>query len=1156
MTAAAPATPPAARDAIAVVGMSFRLPGADTPEEFWHTIRTGADRIRRFTDAELDAAGVPEEQYRSGEFVGASGTLENIAGFDPAFFGMSANEARITDPQQRLFLECVHHALENAGYAGGEDGEDGDDEKGGQGGQGRQGGGGRHGIGVYASTGYHLYTLQTYLQNNVLPAGVADWVAGLQVTVGNFTDFTANRASHRLGLTGPAVNVQTACSSSLTALTLAAQAVALGECDIAVAGATALHVPQILGYQYVKGSILSKSGYLRPFDADADGTVGGTGVVAVVLKRLDRAVADGDHIHGVIRGWGVNNDGADKRAFTAPSADGQRRAIRRALKRAGVDAGTVGYLETHGTGTFKGDPIEFEGATAAFRADTDRTGYCALGSVKANIGHLDVCSGLASLVKALLVLRHQVIPPMANFRRPNPALDLAASPFYIPDSPRPWPRGATPRRACVSSFGVGGTNVHVVLEEAPEPVLRPADALPPPGVLVVAGHTEAALAENALALRDHLRAHPDTHAADLVTTLALGRAHRRRRLAVRGDTVAALTAGLDAWLADPKPGAAATDGLGTGFLFTGQGALHRGTARLLHERFPVVREVLDDCERQYAALTGGDSLLAPLLGTEHGTAHGPEREPGAEPDWPTDVAQPALFALQSALVRLWKTAGITPAVVAGHSVGEYAALHAAGALSLADGLRLTARRGALMRRLCAPGGMLAVPVELSAALDLAAEVPGVELAATNGPRSQVLAGPDAAVESLVALLAERGIPAQRLAVRHAFHTALLDPALDGLRELCAEVDLTPCEVPFVSGLDGRTRPPGWAPDADYVVRQAREPVRFADALRELGTSHADAGTLLELGPHSTLSGHARRALPDRAVHPTLWRGAGLGPLWDAAAGLYRAGAPVDWRAFMGGAGRRIPLPGYRFQHKDYWTGPENHLPRPAQPARDGAEVAAEVAQDEAAVERVLQHIIKVTAKHLSYDTSEIAEDASFFDLGADSLQMIGVLRELEEEHRVKVSMRELFEEAGSAKGLALIIVGKMGGGAPHAAPATAVAPAPTPVPPSVPAPAPASAPTPAPAPAPPVPEPVTPAVAPAPAPAPTFRDPTQIAAPAPVAPPGPAAEYATRREVEDLVRQVHQLSQMQLQLMGQLSQLLAAQTAQTAQATRAPGENR
>ncbi|MFD4632555.1 type I polyketide synthase [Streptomyces sp. NPDC058284] len=1140
------------RDAVAVVGMSFRLPGADTREEFWRTIRDGADRIRRFTDAELAAAGIPEERYRAEEFVGASGILDGIAGFDAGFFGMSAHEARITDPQHRLFLECVHHALEDAGYAGGGKG----------GGQGGAEAGAD--VGVYASTGYHLYSLQSYLQNNVLRGGIADWVAGLQVTIGNFADFTANRAAYRLGLTGPAVNVQTACSSSLTAVQLAAQSVVGGDCDIAVAGATALHVPQVLGYQYVKGSILSKSGYLRPFDADADGTVGGTGVVAVVLKRLDLAVADGDHIHGVIRGWGVNNDGADKKAFSAPSAAGQRDAIRRALRRAGVDAGTVGYLETHGTGTFKGDPIEFEGATAAFRADTDRTGYCALGSVKANIGHLDVCSGLASLVKTLLVLRHGVIPPMANFRRPNPALDLAASPFYIPEAARPWPTGEVPRRACVSSFGVGGTNVHVVLEEAPEPAPRPADAPPPPGVLVLSGHTEAALADNAGALRDHLRAHPGTHPADLVTTLALGRAHRRHRLAVRGDTVAALTGALDDWLAQQPPSRAG--GAGAGFLFTGQGSLHRGAARALHERFPVVREVLDACERQFAELSGGGSLLGPLLGPPHGPG-------GGEPVWDTEVAQPALFALQCALVRLWREAGIEPGVVAGHSVGELGALYAAGALSAEDGLRLAAGRGRLMRRRCAPGAMVAVPTRVREAQELAAEVPGVELAVTNGERSQVLAGPAAAMERLDVILAERGVHARELPVRHAFHTALMDPVLDGLRELVADIGPRPVRVPFVSGLDGRTRPAGWAPDADYFVRQTRDPVRFADVLHEVGASSYDGvGALVEIGPHTTLSGLARRAVPGRAAHPSLRRGAGLEPLWDAVAGLYRAGAPVDWRPFMGGAGRRIPLPGYRFQHKDYWTGPENHLPRSEQPvhvraARDGAEVA----QDEAAVERVLQHIIKVTAKHLSYDTSEIAEEASFFDLGADSLQMIGVLRELEEEHQVKVSMRELFEEAGSAKGLALVIVGKMGGGVASAAPEPEPEPGavPTPAAPTRSAPAPAaptrSAPAPAaptrsaaaptvPAAAPAPPAQLAPAVPPARDPAPVYGAPVPVSAQAPTAPvpaPAPApVEYATRREVEDLVRQVHQLSQMQLQLMGQLSQLLAAQTSQATQAVQ------
>ncbi|MEU1482427.1 beta-ketoacyl synthase N-terminal-like domain-containing protein [Streptomyces sp. NPDC005752] len=1121
MTAAPEAVPAPgsvpALEPVAVIGMSFRLPGADTPEDFWRTIHEGADRIRRFTEAELAAAGVTEAEYRADDFVGASGILEDIAGFDASFFGMSAHEARITDPQHRLFLECVHHALENAGYAGG---------------AGETGG---HEVGVYASTGYHLYSLQSYLQNNVLGQGVADWVAGLQVTIGNFTDFTANRAAYRLGLTGPAVNVQTACSSSLTAVYQAAQSVAYGECDIAVAGAAAVHVPQVLGYQYVKGSILSRSGRLRPFDADADGTVGGTGVAAVVLKRLDRALADGDHIHGVIRGWGANNDGADKRTFAAPSADGQRGAIRRALRRAGVDAGSIGYLETHGTGTLKGDPIEFEGATSAFRADTARTGYCALGSVKANIGHLDVLSGLAGMIKALLVLRHGVIPPMANFRRPNPALDLAASPFYIPDSARPWPRGDGPRRASVSSFGVGGTNVHVVLEEAPEPAPRPAGVPQPPGVLVVAGHTEAALADNALALRDHLRAHPGTRHADLVTTLALGRAHRRHRLAVRGDTVAALTVALEDRLADPRPDGGGTDEAGTGFLFTGQGSLYGGVARLLHERFPVVREVLDACERQYAGLSGGDSLLAPLLAADQG--------PGAEAPWPTELAQPALFALQCALVRLWRTAGITPRVVAGHSVGEYAALHAAGALSVEDGLRLTAGRGRLMRDHCAPGAMIAVPLEERAARELAAEVPGVELAVVNGPRSQVLAGGTAAVERLTALLSGRGIAARRLPVGHAFHTALMDPVSAGLHELCAEVELTPCVVPFVSTLDGRTRPAGWRPDPDHLVRQAREPVRFADALREIGTSHTATGTLLELGPHTTLSGLARREPAGRRVYPTLRRGAGLEPLWDAAAGLYRAGAPVRWRAFMDGTGRRIPLPGYRFQHKDYWTGPENHLSRPLRPARDGTEVA----QDEAAVGRVLKHIVEVTAKHLSYDTDEVAEDASFFDLGADSLQMIGVLRELEEEHRVKVSMRELFEKAETAKGLALVIVGKMGATEVTGTPGR-LEPAPEP---------PVREPVPEPLPEPPAQEAApgpTVYAAPAPEPAPAFREPapaTVSFVPAP-APPAPAAStgYATRQELEDLVRQVHQLTQMQLQLMGQLSQLLSAQTARAGQVDR------
>ncbi|MFJ8538970.1 type I polyketide synthase [Streptomyces sp. NPDC093591] len=1061
----------------AVIGMAFRLPGADTPEELWRIVRDGTDRITRFTHEELAAAGVPAEEYRAADFVGASGVLDDIAGFDAQHFAMSAREARLTDPQQRMFLECAQHALENAGYPDERDGTR---------------------VGVYASAGYHLYALQNHLLNNVLPSRPAtDWMTGMQITVGNYADFTATRVAHRLGLTGPAVNIQTGCSSSLVAVQSAVQSLLMGDCDIALVGATAVHVPRALGYRYVKGSILSKSGRLRAFDAGADGTVGGTGVLAVVLKRLTRAVADGDTIHGVIRGWGVNNDGADKTAFTAPSAQGQRAAIRQALRRAGVGADTIGYLETHGTGTLKGDPIEFAGAAGAYREDTDRTGYCALGSTKANIGHLDAASGLAGLVKTLLVLRHGVIPPMANFSEPNPRLDLDDSPFYIPTAARPWPESDVPRRAGLTSLGVGGTNVHLILEQAPDLAPR-TDAVAPADVLLVSASSEAALADNVRALRDRLRQPPAPHLADLVTTAALGRAHGRHRLAARGSTPAALADTLDAWLAGTA-GATVTTGTTpqegparVAFQFTGQGSQYPGMADHLHERFPAVREVLDACEQHYRALTG-DPLLA-----------GPFDD--------TDTAQPALFALQCALVRLWCDLGIEPYAVTGHSVGEYAALHAAGALSLDDGLRLTVERGRLMQRRCVPGAMAAAALDRGSALALAAEVPGLEVAVTNGERAQVLAGSVEAVDRACALLDERGTPGRRLTGTRAFHTALMEPMLEEFRKILDDVDLRPVRIPFVSALDGVTRPPGWTPDADHFVRHTREPVRFDEALRGIGAQRPDA--LLEIGPHTTLSGLARRALPEVRSLPSLRRGSGLGSLWGAAAGLHCAGADVGWRAVLAGTGgRRIPLPGYRFQHKDYWTGPEPTALSTGRSAREEAEVV----QQEAAVARVLHSIVEATARHLGEDPSEIVADASFFDLGADSLQMISVLRELEQAHQVKVTMRQLFEETGTPRRLARFIVARMpdATGTAPTEPTVDRAESAAPVSPRVTAPEPAPTPT--------------PASTPEPAP-----DATASAS---------APEYATREELEDLAHKIQQMSQIQLQMMSQLSQLLALQTA-------------
>lgn len=830
---------------VAVIGMAFRFPGAETPEEYWRIIRHGRTLIRRFTDTELAAAGVPAERYRRPDFVGAGAMLDDIAGFDAPFFRVSTREALITDPQQRIFLECAYHALENAGYP-------------------QESAGSR--IGVYASTGYHLYAMQTYLLNNALQDTEADnWLSRMETMVGNHPDFTATRAAFRLGLTGPAVNVQTACSSSLVAVQLAARSVLAGDCDIALAGAAALHVPKVLGYHYVKGSILSKSGQLRPFDAAADGTVGGMGVAAVVLKDLERAVADGDTVHGVIRGSGVANDGAAKTAYTAPSAEGQYAAIRRALTTAGSGADSIGYVEMHGTGTLKGDPVEFEAATSAFRQDTSRTAYCGIGSVKGNIGHLDVCAGIAGLIKVLLVLKHGVIPPVAGFSRANPALDVANSPFYIPRQASPWPRASAPRVAGLTSLGVGGTNVHLVVEEAPARKPRPR-RVPPAGLVLVSGRDDASLRANVQALRDHLRESPGTGMADLVTTTLSGRVHFPRRLAVQGQTPAEIADALGSWLgggrADKSAQAHATS-YRVAFIFSGQGVAREGMAAALHERFARVRATLRDFEHRYQD-SYGESLLGWLTA---------DRPAGTPPDTATE--QPALFALQHAITLLWRDAGVVPDVTAGHSVGEYAALCAAGAISAQDGLRLTAERGRLMRRRCPPGAMVAVASDRLTAERLAAQVAGVELAVVSGQERHVLAGPHAAIERLCAILTDRNISGERLPVAHAFHTSAMEDLLPEFRSLLLDVAFKPVTMPFISGLDGRLRQPGWTPDPDYFLRHTREPVRFDEVLRAL--RDGDFAALLEIGPKT-----------------------GPDAMSDAAARLHCAGADIDWQVLLEG----------------------------------------------------------------------------------------------------------------------------------------------------------------------------------------------------------------------------------------------------------------
>lgn len=1064
---------------VAVIGMAFRFPGADSEDELWDLVSSGRTAVRDFTDEELEAAGIAAEARRSKEFVAAAGTLGDVSGFDASFFTVNGREAASMDPQQRLFLECAYHAMEDAGYAAPRP-----DVR----------------VGVFASAGYQLYPLNTYLLNNLTAQGWDrfDWASAARPALGTSVDFLATRVAYLLDLTGPAVTVQTACSSGLVAVHQACQAVRNGDADMALAGASAIMLPQVNGYRRINGSVLSASGSCRAFDAQADGTVGGSGVAAVLLKRLDRALADGDTIHAVIRGIGITNDGSRKDSYLAPSAAGQRDAVLRALETAEVDAAGIGYLEAHGTGTYKGDPIEFDGLAAAFRRHTDATGFCALGAVKSSIGHLDVCAGLAGLIKAVLVLKRGVIPPLANYTRPNPLLDLASSPFYLPDEPRPWLRGAEPRRAGVHSLAVGGTNVHIVLEEAPNPLPRPS-SVSAPGLLTVSARTAQALEEAARDWRDHLRAHPELLVEDVVTTALAGRRHLKHRLVALGDSSGALADSLDAFVGhrgrDTQPFAAGEVPRAPGapvMLFGGQGSPYLGMARPLHDRFAVFRDVLDECDRAHRE-AGGTSLLDPLLDAS-------PTEKGAV--WETTTAQPALFAFQMALTRLWAHFGVAPSATAGHSVGEYAALCAAGAFSLGDGIRLTTLRGRLMQQLMPSGGMLAVLAGRARIDALLAEVPGLELAAVNGPANHVLAGPAAALENAGRCLEADGVTVRRLPVDRAFHTSALDPVLGELRTALRKVNLTPLRTAFISSVDGVAYAEGWVPDVDYFVRQARDPVRFDAVLDQV--SAGDRTTVLDIGPGSALSGMLHRQVPRIKAVVSHRRGTGLRTLWEAAADLHCLGLLSDpTRLLEGSPGRRIPLPRYPFQHARYWSGPELVVPKRPRSAEKATPngVPGEIhrmSKENDMTQMVLDRVTELAAQHLGCPVSEVAPDREFVDLGADSFQMVSLLRELEEGFGARVTMRELFEEASTPQLLAKLVAERV---RPEA---EAVVPVPAPA----------------------VPEPVlAPAVSPKPA---------EVRKAAPVS---VEQGYASRSALDLLARQVQVIAEGQLQILAQLTQL-------------------
>lgn len=928
---------------VAVIGMAGRFPGAADVDALWAMSCAGENGLRFLDDADLAAAGVPETIRRRQGYVPVRGILGDVDGFDVSYFGYSPMEAEEMDPQHRLLLECAVHALEDAGcdptrFAG------------------------RIGVFVGASP-------------SAAPGKVAptpgDGVEWYRWMLAWSRDMLATRIAFKLGLRGPAVNVQTACSTSLVAVHQAIQSLRSGECDLAIAGGVSVIQPAGGGHLYQEGGTLSPDGRCRPFDADAAGIVGGSGVALVVLRAADRAVVAGDRIHAVIRGSAVNNDGHDKMGFLAPSIPGQVEVIRQALADAGVGAETIGYVEAHGTGTRLGDPIEVAALTRAFRQDTGQVGCCALGSVKANIGHLDAAAGVTGLIRAIFAVREGVIPPLAGFRQENPALGLGESPFTIPTAARPWP-GPAPRRAGVSAFGLGGTNAHAIVEAPPvgDPSPRPTG----PQLLTVSARTPAALETACIRLSGWLEAHPEAELADVAWTLQTGRTHHSfRRALVAADrraTVGALRTQAEPSLANGRPAVA--------FLFPGVGSQFPGMGQTLYRGEACYARIIDRCHDWLAA--NADIDLRFLLFPESG-----DRECTAERLLSPRLHMPAIFATEVALAATFKAYDVVPNVVIGHSLGEYAAAVSAGILTLEGALALVELRG----RLCeeyARGAMLAIRASEASVLRHVGARRGVSLAVVNGPEQCVVSGSGPEIAALARDLTQDGVWCRALSVSAALHSPLVEPAMEPLAALASEQTRSPPSIRFISNVVGGEPEGDLICDPQYWATHLREPVRFSDGVMALLEGEQPI-ILVEVGPGRTLSTLTRQhpawnALRCQVVttrlEPEDTMAGIIGALWEV-------GGSIDWGKNQPSTRRKLSLPGYPFEHERRSVISETRDEARGK-SREQTILSTSMRQGLTPTENVLAELWSKALGHSSIDRHD-----DFFALGGHSLVALEVI---------------------------------------------------------------------------------------------------------------------------------------------------------------------
>jgi len=891
---------------IAIIGLSGRFPKAKDIDSFWQNLKDGVESISVFSEQELLDLGISSNLLKNPNYVKAKPVISDIEMFDANFFGFSAKEAEDIDPQQRLFLESAWEVIESAGY---------DSEK------------YRGAIGVYAGI-----SLNTYLLNNVYPNyDSEDFVGGYKLMITSDKDFLPTRVSYKLNLRGPAVNVQTACSTSLVAVHLACQSLLNGECNMALAGGVSIMVPQNTGYLYTEGMILSPDGHCRAFDAKAKGTIPGSGLGIVLLKRLEDAIADRDTIHAIIKGSAINNDGSVKVGYTAPSTEGQAAVIAQAQDVAEVDAESITYIEAHGTGTTLGDPIEIAALTKAFRKTTQKQNFCAIGSLKTNMGHMDAAAGVGGLIKTVLALKHKLIPPSLHFEEPSPQIDFANSPFYVNTTLSEWKSNGSPRRAGVSSFGIGGTNAHVILEETPQ--------LPPSGesrgrhLLLISAKTTSALDQATANLAKHFTENPDLNLADAAYTLSCGRrAFNYRRMLVcqsAQEAVQELT-NLDSEQVFTKNVSESTD-RPVVFMFPGQGSQYVNMALEIYETESVFREQVDLCSE----------ILKPELGLDLRQILYPQQsatQTAQEKLQQTAIAQVAIFVIEYALAKLWQSWGISPNAAIGHSIGEYVAATLAEVFSLETALSLVAARGKMMQQL-PTGGMLSIPLSSEELQPLLTEK--LAIAAINESSRCVVSGDTESIEILENQLAAKNIECRRLHTSHAFHSQMMEPILNDFRDRVKQESLKPPQIPYISNLTGDWITESQATDPNYWVQHLRQTVLFAKGLENLLQSPEQI--LLEVGPGRTLTSLAKRnpAVDKQQLvltsvrHPQEDK-SDVAFLLTSVGNLWLAGVEVNWSAFYSQEDRyRVPLPTYPFERQRYWISP----PKPGSKAKLKAEVA-------------------------------------------------------------------------------------------------------------------------------------------------------------------------------------------------------------------------